>query len=326
MKNYYTQTLSFVLFLLCAAGVARAQHVWQNSLPQPAAAAAPVVRASDATEGKIYLGHCKYSDYIYPWDGLSQSVDCRVCVAVKLTRDMFKDYIGGEVKSLRIGWDEQNEKGEVEMFVRTSFDGENLASGEGMVAFGWNELNLLESFTIPDVDELVVGYYTDLKANLCCIPKFYPQDVDNSCFLYSGETDTQGKEIWHDLKSLGTMAIMLVVHDTKGQFQDLAAVDGLRYEHIGKQADASAAIFTITHRGSNGQHRSEALFAHPVCRKQARDAAPHLPRFGSRPGQTDEGERQRRGRPRDEGRVLHCRARRGGCELCLPPDRGILRF
>ena len=39
MKNYYTQTLSFVLFLLCAAGVARAQHVWQNSLPQPAAAA-----------------------------------------------------------------------------------------------------------------------------------------------------------------------------------------------------------------------------------------------------------------------------------------------
>ena len=57
MKNYYTQTLSFVLFLLCAAGVARAQHVWQNSLPQPAAAAAPVVRASDATEGKIYLGH-----------------------------------------------------------------------------------------------------------------------------------------------------------------------------------------------------------------------------------------------------------------------------
>ena len=101
MKNYYTQTLSFVLFLLCAAGVARAQHVWQNSLPQPAAAAAPVVRASDATEGKIYLGHCKYSDYIYPWDGLSQSVDCRVGVAVKLTRDMFKDYIGGEEREGR---------------------------------------------------------------------------------------------------------------------------------------------------------------------------------------------------------------------------------
>ena len=251
MKNYYTQTLTFVLFLLCAAGVARAQHVWQNSLPQPAAAAAPVARASDATEGKIYLGHCKYSDYIYPWDGLSQSMDCRVGVAVKFTRDMFKDYIGGEVKSLRIGWDEQNEKGELEMFVRTSFNGENIASGEGMVAFGWNELNLLEGFTIPDVDELVVGYYTDLKANLCCIPKFYPQNVDNSCFLYSGETDTQGKEIWYDLKSLGTMAIMLVVHDTKGQFHDLAAVDDLRYEHIGKKGEASAAIFTITNRGSN---------------------------------------------------------------------------
>ena len=251
MKTIYNRMLAVVLTCLCAAGFAFAQPQWKVNKPQQAPSQPPVSRA-DATDGQIYLGYCNYYDYIYPWDGLSQSTDCRVGVAIKLTRDKFKNYIGGKVSALRLGWDEQSVDGSFDVFVRTSFDGENLATGKGTGKFGWKIVSLDEPFEIPDVEELVVGYYTDLTAQLCCIPKFYPQNVPNSCYLFAdGDVDAQGNEIWYDFSSIGVMAIMLVIDDAEGKFVNMAEIQDLRYEHIGQKGDAKAAVFTVRNMGSN---------------------------------------------------------------------------
>ena len=249
MKSNYSRILMLAAVALLTGLSINAQSVWKQSTPA-AKAEAPAARANTA-EGTIYLGHCKYSDYIYPWDGLSLDYDARVGVAIKLPRDMFKTYIGGKVTALRLGWDDSELTGTFDMFIRTSFDGEDLATGHGTGKFGWNELELDAPFEIPDTDELIVGYYADIPGKHCCIPKFYPLNVPNSCYLFNGQTDTDGKELWEDFHDLGTMAIMLVIKDDEGKFHDLLEIQSMRYEHIGLKDADKACVFTIENIGSN---------------------------------------------------------------------------
>ena len=249
MKSHYYRFLILAAVALLTGLSMNAQSAWRQNTPS-AKAENPAARA-DAAEGTIYLGHCNYDDYIYPWDGLSLDYDARVGVAIKLPREMFKTYIGGKVTALRLGWDDSELTGTFDMFIRTSFDGEDLATGHGTGKFGWNELELDAPFEIPDTDELVVGYYTDLKANHCCIPKFYPVNVPNSCYLYDGHTDAAGKEVWNDYRDFGTMAIMLVIKDDEGKFQNMLEIQDMRYEHIGLKDADKACVFTIGNVGSN---------------------------------------------------------------------------
>ena len=249
MKSHYYRFLILAAVALLTGLSMNAQSAWRQNTPS-AKAENPAARA-DAAEGTIYLGHCNYDDYIYPWDGLSLDYDARVGVAIKLPRDMFKTYIGGKVTALRLGWDDSELTGTFDMFIRTSFDGEDLATGHGTGKFGWNELELDAPFEIPDTDELVVGYYTDLMANHCCIPKFYPLNVPNSCYLYDGHTDAAGKEVWNDYRDFGTMAIMLVIKDDEGKFQNMLEIQDMRYEHIGLKDADKACVFTIGNVGSN---------------------------------------------------------------------------
>ena len=80
------------------------------------------------TAGNIYLGHCKYDDYIYEYDGLSLDHDSKVGVGIKLTRDMFEDYIGGKISAFRCGWDDAASSATYDCFVRVgNFNGETIA-------------------------------------------------------------------------------------------------------------------------------------------------------------------------------------------------------
>lgn len=233
---------------LCMATIPVYGQNWKSHTPVLRNAAS--VQQAPVTGGSIYIGHCNYSEQIYEWDGLSYPDDIRAGVAVKLTRDMFADYIGGKVKALRIGWDTKAYNGKVDLFIRTSFDGPDLITGSGTVRFGWNNVDLDSLWTLPDVDELIVGYYTDLKDNECCISKFYPQNQPNSCFLFSGGYE-DGQEVWEDLNELGTLAIMMTVIDQDGRFNNLGRVTGLRYESVAIQGQDNSGEFVIKNTGSN---------------------------------------------------------------------------
>ena len=204
------------------------------------------------TAGNIYLGHCRYNDYIYEYDGLSLDHDSRVGVGIKLTRDMFEDYIGGKITAVRCGWDDTASSATYDCFVRTeNFQNESIATGRGTVAFGWNEIRMTQTATIPDTDTLCVGFYVNIKKDVCSIPKFYPTNLANSCFLFNEEFTDDGKEIWHDSRSAGTMAIMLKITDTEGKFTDMLVCSGVKHDEIVPTNTQNIGIYTLENKGSN---------------------------------------------------------------------------
>lgn len=248
MKKIYAVGIMALALILFVAQGAWAQGAWTSHKATNAVKAD--TRADEA--GSIYLGQCSYNDYIYEMDGISLSFDARVGVGIKLTREMFKDYIGGSIEAIRVGWDDRKSMAKYECFIRqTHFNNETLAKGSGTVKFGWNEIELDEPLPLPDVDTLCVGFYTDLKKDVCSIPKFYPTGKPNSCFLFNGEMTEDNQEIWYDSRSMGVMPIMIKIVDKTGQFSNLIEVTSVLNDVIVPNEVESAAFFTIANKGSN---------------------------------------------------------------------------
>lgn len=250
MKKNYTRLMMALVAAFTFVQGMQAQSLWKAHKAEPSAQVAAETRADEA--GEIYVGHCNYTDYIYEYDGLSLDKDARVGVGIKLTRDLFEDYIGGSVEAIRCGWDDRGSSASYECFIRLgNFNSEVVASGTGRVAFGWNEVNLKESFIIPDTDTICVGFYVNLKKGVCSIPKFYPQYKPNSCFLYHGDKTEDGKEIWNDSRELGVMPIMIKIVDEKGEFSNMISVSDFRYDGIVPAGTDVVSQARITNRGTN---------------------------------------------------------------------------
>lgn len=101
-----------------------------------------------AQGSRIYLGYAKPTDQIWPYDGFSFQEDARVGVAIKITRDMMREFVGGNLAEVLVGWDSEEVNGNIDLFVRRSFDGENLAEGKATLTFGWNSVELDEPLTL----------------------------------------------------------------------------------------------------------------------------------------------------------------------------------
>ncbi len=250
MKKNYTRLMTVLTLALAAVLNASAQNPWKSHKADTPASEEMTPMAG--TSGKIYLGHCKYSDYIYEYDGLSLDRDARIGVGIRLPRAMFEKYIGGTITAIRCGWDDAASSATYECFVReTHFNGEDLATGKGNVKFGWNEVRLSTPITITDTESLCVGFYTNVKKGVCSIPKFYPNGIANSCFLFHGETDENGEEVWYDSNSMGIMPIMLVITDSEGRFNNLVDITSLRYDEIVQTNKENVGLFVINNTGSN---------------------------------------------------------------------------
>lgn len=248
-KNYLRLVMAFVCAFAMIQG-ASAQLPWKSHNTKKASSQTESLTGGVA--GNIYIGHCKYNDVIWPYDGLSLKYDARVGVGIKIPRSMFEKYIGGSISSIRCGWDDEASTATYECFIRSeSFNGPDLANATGTVKFGWNEIKLSSPLPIPDTEVLCVGFYVDIKKDVCSIPKLYPIGVSNTCFLFHGETSTSGEEIWYDARDIGTMPIMLKISDSTGQFNDLIEISNLRYDEIVPSDTINVGVFTLRNSGSN---------------------------------------------------------------------------
>ena len=206
---------------------------------------------AQSTTGKVNVGYAKYDDQIYEYDGLSLEYNAKVGCAILLTRDMLEPYIGGTIKSMRVGWDDRSAKGNYDCFVRKDFNGEDLSTGTKAVSFGWNTVTM-EAYDIPeDVEQLVVGFTAQLKKNVCSIPMLYPQYTRNSCYLWvDGDFDGQGKPHWVDMNARGILPILLTIQDTKGTFNFVPVITSLVDDGVYIADKASDCLMRIRNRGS----------------------------------------------------------------------------
>ena len=203
------------------------------------------------TTGKAYVGYAKYDDQIWEWDGLSLEFNATVGCAIVLTRQQLEPYIGGTIKGMRVGWDTSSQTGSYQGFVRTTFNGEDLTTGKATVRLGWNNMTLSDYQIPEDVEQLVVGFTTKLKKDVCAIPTFYPHDVANSCYLWvDGDNDEEGNPIWRDMKDRGILPILLTIQDTGGTFNYVPVVTTMTTDGIVTPETPSEVLIRVKNAGS----------------------------------------------------------------------------
>lgn len=250
MKNVFTKIA--LLTLVFSGGLtAVASTGWTSHGVQREKAFDVPTRAS----ADIQIGHCSTNDVIWPYDGLSLDHDARVGVGAMITKDMYEKYVGGKVVGMWVGWDDEASESTYECFVRKdNFVSDDISTGSGDVAFGWNYIEMTPFEIDSDVESLAVGFYTDLQKNVCSIPKIYPMNVENSCFLWSGETDESGKEQWYDMHTMenfGIMPVVLVIEDAEGKFHNMISINTINHDVVVSKNTPTEAVFNISNVGSN---------------------------------------------------------------------------
>lgn len=214
---------------------------------------------AQSTTGKAYAGYVKYDDQIWEYDGLSLDHNAQVGCAVLLTREMLLPYVGGTITGMRVGWDTSTQTGSYQGFVRSTFNGEDLSiSAKTTVRYnysdanpGWNNLTM-RKYEIPeDVEQLVVGFFTTLKKDVCAIPLLYPHDVPNSCYLWvDGDNDEAGNPIWRSMEDRGALPILLTIQDAKGTFNFVPVITSLMNDGILYTDEPGDALMRICNAGS----------------------------------------------------------------------------
>ena len=214
---------------------------------------------AQSKSGKTYVGYAKYDDQIWEYDGLSLDFNAKVGCAILLTHDMIAPYIGGTITGMRVGWDTSTQTGSYVGFVRATFNGEDLTTSKATTVKysysasdpGWNNITLTKWEIPEDVDQLVVGFTTTLKKDVCAIPTLYPHDTPNSCYLWvEGDNDEQGNPRWVDMKDRGILPILLTIQDTKGEFNYLPVITSCLDNGVMLTENASDCLMRIKNIGS----------------------------------------------------------------------------
>lgn len=249
MKNS-TKRLILPIVMLAIGAFAQAQ-AW-TSHEVKGRTAAPAQTTEESTE--MFLGYCDVTSSIYESDGLSLDHDARIGAGIVIPREIVQKYQGAMITAMYVGWDDPASYSNYKCFIREGgFNAEDYITAEGNVVFGWNRIELTPK-PIQDVERLCVGFYTSLKKNVCSIPWLYPANQPNSIYLFDGTTDEEGNELWYDMhrvEGFKSLAIMLVISDPDGRFNDMIEVTNFRANTIVWKDTELMANVSVKNIGSN---------------------------------------------------------------------------
>ena len=209
------------------------------------------------------------NDYIWISDGFGDlTEDCRVGAAIKITRDMYSQYVGAKFTSLKIGWSDNSYSSKCTIFVRKELtDTIDILSGSGTLK--WTSYNnqayqgqyTTISFKNPDgltlTDSLGDYFYVGcivekLKKNTHPIASVGYQNQKGSAYLWrdmEGENyDSEGRQIWEDCCSQATLCMGLVV---TGTFTNRVQITDLVTYPTQLAETADDGMITLANRGTN---------------------------------------------------------------------------
>lgn len=220
--------------------------------------AAPGAMFAQSSTGSLYVGYAKYDDQLWEYDGVMLNKDSKVGCAILLTKDMIAPYAGGTIKGMRVGWGTTQMTGEYEGFVRNDFNGEDLSTGKATVKYsysdsnpGWNTMTMTDYVIPDDVEQLVVGFTTNVKSGVYAIPTIYPHYTKNSCYLWvDGDNDEEGNPRWVDRNEYGILPILLIVEDTQGTFGLVPVITMLTPNGLVTVGEPSDCLMRLKNAGS----------------------------------------------------------------------------
>lgn len=258
MKKLFAMVL-FVLF----CGTAAAQNAWKISDDKNGDKVEYSRRKAGANP-QITVGYAPFDSYIYIYDGLGAEKDGRIGAAIKLTRPMLERYAGARIVALNIGWSNPEYTSPARCFIREELNGGDIRTGQGDLDVGWNEVRLEEAYTIPEnVENLYVGYYTDLRENSIAIPTFRTGASSDACYLWrEGDVTGGGDEVWRDFtKDFGVLSIQAVVEGEPGRFDNMMEMGQVRYYSLQTIGDLSSSLYTVTNHGMNSIRSIELSYS-----------------------------------------------------------------
>lgn len=251
MMKIFSRRSILPILALAFVTVFQAQASWTEHNAK-GRTSAPAQTTAESTE--MFLGHCDVTGQIYESDGISLSYDSRVGAGIVIPKEMLASYEGAMITAMYVGWDDPNTTNTYECFVReNNFNAEDYTSGKGTVWFGWNRIEL-NPVPVRDVDRLCVGFYANIKKDVCSIPWLYPTNKPNSAYLYDGTNDNNGNELWYDMhrmEGFKCLAIMLVISDPDGRFNNLVQVTKFRGNTIVWRDTELWADMGVANIGSN---------------------------------------------------------------------------
>ncbi|MDY6205992.1 MAG: Omp28-related outer membrane protein [Prevotella sp.] len=251
MSKFYKSLLLVTICFYSMSVSVMAQNPWNHHSEKRQAVYSP---EQGTDELHVPLGYASPNDYIYEYDGLSVDEDQKVGCAILVTAEMLQPYAGGEIVAMLAGWDTSLSNGDYSCFVRKGFLGEKVAGNSTAknVGLGWNKIDFDQTYVIPETPEnLLAGFYVDLKKDVISIPTLYPRNVRNSNYLWrTGEVDDNGNEVWSDFNSVGTLPIILIVKDTEGKFTSMVSLNSLLVDKVVLKDSTLTAIASITNKGS----------------------------------------------------------------------------
>ena len=212
----------------------------------------------------LNIGYPLTDETIWMSDGLYLTVDAKAGAAIKVTQDMYKDFVGAKVEKIRMGWSDATNKGVVKVFVRRVLNDSttNITTSEPTTVqyYGtayssqnWNTVTLKEPIVLNDsLGDFYVGYYVDLKANSYAISRVYPTGQKGACYMWRDEAgfnyDEYGKELWEDQSSVSTLALQLVANITG--MKDRLMITDLSTPPIVTSDEEGTGLLTIKNCGT----------------------------------------------------------------------------
>lgn len=208
-------------------------------------------------EGEVYVGYVNPQETVYPYTGFSNSSDTGgdIWFMVRVDAEKFTQFDGQQLTGLRVGWGMGAEtlSPEMEVFVRDSQNGANLASGKNQVEFGWNDVMFDAPYTVSKGKDLYLGCKVAWEPGSWFGTGIYGYSLpENSQFVSDGALDGSGNMVWNDMTDNSMTMMILGIVQTAGEgFNDLGDLTALRANDLQSLENPGNAWFVIHNQGVN---------------------------------------------------------------------------
>ena len=182
---------------------------------------------------QVNIGYTKSEgDELWAYDGFGQPpVDMKFGAAIRITPEMYSNYVGAKIVGIRIGWSNPEYSSPCTIFMRQVLNEKNdMLTGKGTLSFIKGSQSMRGKYTYINFDEaenmeltedlgtFYVGYYAEtVKAGTFAIGTSYPANQSGSAYLFGdieSNYDSEGREIWEDNSKASALCIDLVVEGT----------------------------------------------------------------------------------------------------------------
>lgn len=242
------------------------------------AATSLALPASSYAQNEVDLSYYKGNDSMWRDSGYSFDDDMDISVAVKFPKSMFETYVGMQVTALKIAFGTRTYSPEVECFVRTSLDGEDIGGGSGTISCSssdynyWvatmNRIDLANPVTLTaDMEELVIGYRFTTKSTpsgeYSIITTTTGSKKDDTQFLFNHSLSAEeGGQEWFSISKDPFIFLGAVLKDESGDMVDLCEISEMMTPSIMLIGEGTQAEFRLENKGTNNINEVTFLYTY----------------------------------------------------------------